>query len=86
MGAESLQNRCSGHAGGNRSLWAAQSAGRDLTPREMRRFIAHQIAEPGESVHGGPRRLEGNLTETKVTAAGVKCRVVCEITAWRLAS
>jgi hypothetical protein len=64
---------------GNGSLWAAQFAGRDLTPREMRRFIDYQIADPGESVHGWPSRLGGNLIETKVSAAGVKSRVVREI-------
>lgn len=62
---------------GNGEPWAAEFAGKDLTPSMMRRFIDRQIENPSQTVLGWQgRTIGGNVVELKVTAEGVDSRVL----------
>lgn len=70
---ETVEYMCSG----NGEPWAAEFAGRDLTPDDMRRFIDLQIEHPADFVDGwSGKGIGGNIIEIEVTGEGVESRVL----------
>ena len=65
---------------GNGTDFAAEFAGRDMTPADMRRFIEHQTTHPCEKLVGGTFvGIGGNIIEIEVQAKGVQSRVVSSL-------
>ena len=70
---ETVEYMCTG----NGEAWAAEFAGRDLTPNDMRRFIDLQAKHPSAFVDGWAGiGIGGNILEIEVSANGVESRVL----------
>lgn len=70
---ETVEYMCSG----NGAPWAAEFAGRDLSPDDMRRFIELQTQHPSDFVDGWSGiGIGGNILEIEVTGEGVESRVL----------